>query len=144
MVRRGDGYAVHSDYNDVITSAMASRITGVLIVYSTVRSGADQRKHQSTAFSGFSRGEFTGHRWIPHAKGPVTRKLFLFDDVIMWVRYKMMAPYLWCRTITHFLTYTIGIAVSTREHKTKRKSFVELAKSWIHYPRLQIGGISHQ
>ena len=27
-------------------------------------------------------GEFTGHRWIPH-KGPVTRKMFPFDDVIM-------------------------------------------------------------
>ena len=26
--------------------------------------------------------EFTGDRWIPH-KGPVTRKMFLFDDVIM-------------------------------------------------------------
>ena len=27
-------------------------------------------------------GEFTGDRWIPRTKGPVTRKMFPFDDVI--------------------------------------------------------------
>ena len=31
-------------YNDVIMSAMASQITGLAIVYSTVYSGADQKK----------------------------------------------------------------------------------------------------
>ena len=36
-------------YNDVIMSAMASQIIGISIVYSTVCSGADQRKHQSPA-----------------------------------------------------------------------------------------------
>ena len=36
-------------YSDVIMSAMASQITGVSIVYSTVFSGTDQRKHQSSA-----------------------------------------------------------------------------------------------
>ena len=36
-------------YSDVIMSAMASRITGVSTVYSTFYSGADQRKHQSSA-----------------------------------------------------------------------------------------------
>ena len=52
------------------------------IVYSTVYSGADQRKHQSSASLAFVRGF---HRWpvnSPH-KGPVTRKMFPFDDVIM-------------------------------------------------------------
>ena len=41
-----------------------------------------QRKHQSSASLAFVRGI---HRWplkSPH-KGPVTRKMFLFDDVIM-------------------------------------------------------------
>ena len=57
-----------SYYNDVIMSAMASQITSLLIVYSTVYSGADQRKHQSSALLAFC-GEFTGHRWIPHIKG---------------------------------------------------------------------------
>ena len=30
-------------------------------------------------------GEFTGDRWIPHNKWPVTRKMFPFDDVIFFV-----------------------------------------------------------
>ena len=28
-------------------------------------------------------GEFTGHRWIARKEGPVTRKMFLFDDVTL-------------------------------------------------------------
>ena len=36
-------------YSDVIIGAMASQITSQTIVYSTVYSGADQRKHQSSA-----------------------------------------------------------------------------------------------
>ena len=61
---------------------MTSQITGVSIVYSIVCSGAGQRKHQSSASLVFVRGI---HRWpvtSPH-KGPVTRKMFPFDDVIM-------------------------------------------------------------
>ena len=61
---------------------MASRITSVSIVYSIVCSGVDQRKHQSSASLAFVRGI---HRWpvnSPH-KGPVTRKMCPFDDVIM-------------------------------------------------------------
>ena len=63
-------------------SAMASQITSLTIVYSTVYSGADQRKHQSCASLAIVRGI---HRWpvnSPH-KGPVTRKMFPFDNVIM-------------------------------------------------------------
>ena len=36
-------------YNDVIVSAVASQITGFWVVCSTVCSGADQRKHRSSA-----------------------------------------------------------------------------------------------
>ena len=63
-------------------STMASQITSVLIVCAIVCSGEDQRKHQSSASLAFVRGI---HRWpinSPH-KGPVTRKMFPFDDVIM-------------------------------------------------------------
>ena len=69
-------------YSDVIMGATASQITSLLIVYSTVYSGADQRKHQNSASLDFERGI---HRWpvnSPH-KGPVTRKIFPFNDVIM-------------------------------------------------------------
>ena len=48
-------------YNNVIMSAMTSQITSSTIVYSTVYSGADQRKHQSYASLAFVR-EFTGDR----------------------------------------------------------------------------------
>ena len=34
-------------------------------------------------------GEFTGDRSIPHKKGPVTRKMFSFDDVIMEIQAMM-------------------------------------------------------
>ena len=61
---------------------MASQIPNLTIVYSTVYSGADQRKHQSSLSLAFVRGI---HRWpvnSPH-KGPVTQKMFPFDDVTM-------------------------------------------------------------
>ena len=64
-------------------SAMASQINGLSIGYSVVCSGADQRKHQSSASLAFVRGI---HRWpvnSPH-KGPATPKMFPFDDVIMF------------------------------------------------------------
>ena len=57
-------HSSHKHYNDVIMSAMASQITSLTIEYSTVYSGADKRKHQSSA-SLPSWGEFTGDRWIP-------------------------------------------------------------------------------
>ena len=77
---------VLTHYSDVIMGAVASQITGPTIVYSTVYSGANQRKHQSSASLAFVRGI---HRWSvnsPH-KGPVTRKMFPFHDVIMMPEY---------------------------------------------------------
>ena len=73
-----------SHYGDVIISTMASQITSLSIVCSSVCSDADQRKHQSSASLAFVREI---HRWAvnsPH-KGPVTRKMFPFYDVIMGV-----------------------------------------------------------
>ena len=61
-------------------SAMASQITEVSIVYSTVCSSADQRKHQSSSSLAFVRGSHWCPVNSPH-KGPVTRKMFY--DVIM-------------------------------------------------------------
>ena len=52
------------------------------VVYSIVYSDEDQRKHQSSASLAFVRGIL---RWPVNSthKGPVTRKMFPFDDVIM-------------------------------------------------------------
>ena len=73
-------------YSDVIMCATVSQITSLTIAYSTVYSGADQRKHQTSASLAFVWGI---HRWpvnSPH-KWPVTRKMFPFDDVIMNVSF---------------------------------------------------------
>ena len=67
-------------------SAMASQITSLHVIYSTVYSGADQRKHQNSGSLAFVRAI---HRWpvnSPH-KGPVIRKMFPCDDVIMKIIY---------------------------------------------------------
>ena len=69
-------------YSDVIMSTMASQITSVSIVYPIVCSGEDHRKHQSSASLVFVWGIHRGPVNSPH-KGPVTRKIFPFDDVIM-------------------------------------------------------------
>ena len=65
--------------------AVASQITNLTIVYSTVYSDADQRKHQSSASLAFVWGIHRGPVNSPH-KWPVTRKIFPFDDVIMLSR----------------------------------------------------------
>ena len=75
-------YTVCPHYSDVIMGPMTSQITGVLIDYSTVWSGADLRRYQSFASLAFCR-EFTGDRGEFPAQWPVTQKMFPFDDVIM-------------------------------------------------------------
>ena len=72
-------------YSDVIMGAMASQITSLTIVYSTVYSDADERKHQSSASLVFVRGIQRSPVNSPH-KGSVTRKMFPFNDVIMQCR----------------------------------------------------------
>ena len=69
-------------YCDVIMNTIASQITSLTIVFLTVNSGTDQRKHQSSASLAFVRGIHRRPVNPPH-KGPVTRKMFPFDDVIM-------------------------------------------------------------
>ena len=82
-----------SHYNDVLMSIIASQITSLTFVYSTVYSSADQRKHQSSASLAFLWGIHRGPVNSPH-KWPVTRKMFPFDDVIMtcYFQYDIMFP----------------------------------------------------
>ena len=112
--RQGKAIASHSilpkssicHYNDVIMGAIASQITSLTIVYSKVYSDADQRKHESSASLAFVQGiHRRGPVNSPH-KWPVTRKMFPFDDVIMW-RYIVFRYWLfwakskpfWCITL---------------------------------------------
>ena len=69
-------------YSDVIMGKKGSQITSLTIVYSTVYLSADLRKHQRSTPLTFVRGIHRGPVNSPH-KGPVTRKMFPFDDVIM-------------------------------------------------------------
>ena len=68
-------------YNDVIMGAIASQITSFTIVFSTVNSDADQRKHQSSVSLAFVWGIHRGAVNSPH-KWSVTQKMFPFNDVI--------------------------------------------------------------
>ena len=71
-----------SHYSVVIMGALRSQITNATSVYSTVYSGADQRKYQSSASLAFV---WEIRRWpvnSPH-KWQVTLKMFPFDDIFM-------------------------------------------------------------
>ena len=62
-------------YDDVIMTTMASQVTSLTVVYSTVYSNADQRKHQTTASLAFVWG-IHRDRWIPRTKGQLRGKCF--------------------------------------------------------------------
>ena len=66
VIKMKQGNSEH--YIDAIMTTMASQITSLTIVYSTVYSGADQRKHQSSASLAFVRGIHQDW-WIPRTKG---------------------------------------------------------------------------
>ena len=70
-----------SYHSDVIMSAMAFQITGVTIVCSTVSSDTDKNMQRSASLASV-RGIHRQPMDSPH-KGPITRKMFPFDDVIM-------------------------------------------------------------
>ena len=58
-------------------SVMGSQITSLTIVYSTVYSGVDQRKHRLLW------EEFTGDRWIP-----LTQRASNAENVSIWWRHR--------------------------------------------------------
>ena len=77
-------------YSDVVVSAMTSQITSVSIVYSNICSGADQRKHQSSAPLAFVRrirspltGEFP------------TQRASSAKNVSIWWRHHALGNQLW-------------------------------------------------
>ena len=77
---------------------IASQITSLTIVYSTVYSDADQWKLQSSMSLAFVRGIHWSPLNSPH-KWPVTRKMFPFDDVIMC----------WCIQTTYSTDYILVV-----------------------------------
>ena len=100
---------------------MKSQITSLTIVYSTIYSGADRRKRQSSASLTFVRRI---HRWpvnSPH-KWPVTRKIYPFNDVIMAMNRMDNTPVSTCIYLL-VVYYTCVTKVSnTGQNKENRQS----------------------
>ena len=71
-------------HNDVLMGAIAFQITSLTIVYLTVYSNADQRKHQSSASLAFVRGIHRRPVNSPH-KWPVTH------NVSIWLRHHVLS-----------------------------------------------------
>ena len=70
--------------SDAIMGAVLYQITSLAIVYSTVYSGTDKKTHQNSTSLAFVRGI---QRWPIYSppNWPVARKLFPFDDVIVFI-----------------------------------------------------------
>ena len=73
-----------SQYIDVIMTTMASQITSLTVVNSTVLFRHRSKKTSKLRVTGLCAGNSSGPVNSPH-KGPVTRKMFPFDDVIMFI-----------------------------------------------------------
>ena len=69
-------------------TTMASQIVSLTVVYSTVYSDADQRKHQSSASLAFVRG-IHRDRWIPEQSASNAEK------VSIWWRHHENLNYDW-------------------------------------------------
>ena len=78
QIRASYGVTRPQHYNDVIMTTMASEITSLTVVYSTLYS----KKTSNLCVTGLCVGNSPGPVNSPH-KGPVTRKMFPFDDDIM-------------------------------------------------------------
>ena len=73
-------------HDDVIMTTLASQITSLTVVYWTVYSDADQRKHQISASLAFVWG-IHRDRWIPRTKGQLRGKCFhLMTSSWIWIK----------------------------------------------------------
>ena len=104
-------------------SAMATQITGVPMVCSTFFSGADQRKHQSSASLAFVREI---HRLPVNSprRGPITRKMFLFDDVIM--QNTKSCAYLKACTILVWVVVTVFYGIHIKHFRMSFDKFHDI------------------
>ena len=111
---------------------IASQITSLAIVFSTVYLDADQRKHQGSASLAFVRGIHRRPVNSPH-KWPVTRKMFPFDDVIMFLT--RIIQYIWDTVDT-----------PSTNLEPRENSFGALAKcsETPHYTDVIMGAIASQ
>ena len=99
---------IHSHYIEVIMTTVASQITSLTVVYSTVYSDADQRKHQSSASLAFVWG-IHWDRWIPRTKGQLRGKCFhlMTSSCLLWNRHANLYTLYLC-TMFRYNVYTIS------------------------------------
>ena len=93
-----------SHYNDVIMSVMASQVTSLTVVYSTVYSGADQRQTSKLSVTGLYEGNSPVTGEFP------TQRTSNAENVFIWwrhhdIRVSMMdaegQAFIWCQDISN-------------------------------------------
>ena len=111
---------------------MVSQIIGVSMVYPTVCSGADKRKHQSSASLAFARGIHQCPVSSPH-KVPVTQKTFTFDNIIMFM---LFFPVLTSSSFSISILYAMAFNRAHRQnaitHREQDKDNAKLSNTnWL-------------
>ena len=89
---------VSTHYNDVIMGMMASQITSLTIVYSTVYSDTDQRKHQSSASLAICAGNS-----LVTGEFPAQMASNAENVSIWWCHHEHLHCMLWWSVVTPFL-----------------------------------------
>ena len=92
-------WCLNIHYIDVIMTKIAPQITSLTVVYSTVYSDADQRKHQSSASLAFVWG-IHRDRWIPRTKTNYAEKVSIWwrhhDKICNQLRHDILTPFAIC------------------------------------------------
>ena len=128
---------VTTHYNDVIMSTMASQMSSLTIVCSTVYSGVDERKHQSSASLAFVRG-------IPRTNGQLQHA----ENVSIWWRHHVMMTWCWsksssCTTATTTTIIKIIVVIAKINTSTVIISagvFISIVFSCAVFTKLAIRG----
>ena len=115
--------------NDVIMGAIASQPTSLPIVYLTAYSRRRSKEYQSSASLAFVRGT---HRWPVNSshKGPVTRKMFPFDDVTKGRPACFVVFFLFsCDQAALWMVFSVCPSVCL----SVRHTFLTMFPSWYHH-----------
>ena len=115
-------------YIDIIMTTMASQITSLTVVYLTVYSNADQRRHQISESLAFVLG-IHRDRWIPRSKGQLRGKCFHLMTSSCPVTGKPLYGITYCNGVALFsllpavLCWKVGYIISWRS-KTENLLYI--------------------
>ena len=109
--------------------AMASLITGVSIVYSTVCPGADQRKLQRSASLALVRG-IHRDRWIPGTKGQLRGKYFHLMTS-SWIYYYWYGVVIIILHIGQFtFCFVVNLSIYASSSRTVSRGIIWFSIAW--------------